>query len=71
MNIFSGLEKFGLKSTESVNLFDDDHKGEGKKKKEKQQKKRLPQRKNFFWRKACAVRYVIRHLRPKWLKTEE
>ena len=30
MNLFSGLEKFGLKSTESMQLFEDEQKDEKK-----------------------------------------
>jgi len=57
MNIFSGLEKFGLKSSENMNLFDDDRKEEGKKEEGRKSEEKIPSEEEFLLEKSvrCKV----------------
>ena len=57
MGIFSGLEKFGLKSAESMQLFEDEQKESEKKEDEKLEEQKIPPEEEFLLAKTvrCKV----------------
>ncbi len=68
MNIFSGLEKFGLKSTDSVNLFDDDQKEEGRKEEGKPVEEKVPSEEEFLLEKSVRCKVCDQVFKTKVVK---
>lgn len=68
MNIFSGLEKFGLKSTESVSLFEDEQKNEGKKEEEKSSEEKIPAEEEFLLEKSVRCKVCDQVFKTKVVK---
>ncbi|MCI8300447.1 MAG: DUF2225 domain-containing protein [Lachnospiraceae bacterium] len=68
MNIFSGLEKFGLKSTDSVSLFDDEQKDDAKKADGKQAEEKIPAEEEFLLDKTVRCKVCDQVFKTKVVK---
>ena len=68
MNLFSGLEKFGLKSTESMQLFEDDQKDD-KKGSEAQAQEKIPAESDFLLEKTVPCKVCDHVFKTKVIKS--
>ena len=66
MNLFSGLEKFGIKATDSTDLYADEKVAEKKTKEKVETAVVQPKEEDFLLDKTVRARYVIKNLRRKW-----
>lgn len=68
MNLFSGLEKFGLKSTESMQLFEEEQKGE-KKGNEVRAEEKIPAESDFLLEKTVHCKVCDHVFKTKVIKS--
>ncbi len=68
MNLFSGLEKFGLKSTESMQLFEDEKK-EDKKENEARAEEKIPAESDFLLEKTVHCKVCDHVFKTKVIKS--
>lgn len=68
MNIFSGLEKFGLKSAESMQLFEDDQKDSAKKGDGKPAEEKIPTEEEFILEKTVRCKVCDHVFKTKMIK---
>ncbi len=68
MNLFSGLEKFGLKSTESMQLFEEEQK-EDKKGNEKRAEEKIPAEADFLLEKTVHCKVCENVFKTKVIKS--
>ena len=66
MNLFSGLEKFGIKATDSTDLYADEKAAEKKTKEKVETAVVQPKEEDFLLDKTVRCPYVIKNLRRKW-----
>ena len=68
MGIFSGLEKFGLKSAESMQLFEDEQKESEKKEDEKLEEQKIPPEEEFLLAKTVRCKVCDQVFKTKVVK---
>lgn len=68
MNLFSGLEKFGLKSAESMQLFEEEQKETGKKGENKSTEEKIPTEEEFILEKTVRCKVCDNVFKTKMVK---